>query len=115
MTGTDRFEDRDELLRQFETAVKGIGLDERALTGELPSGETGDARGQGQAAPQRPSRRHPRRGDVVAYRVRVDLDDANPPIWRCLDLRSDLTLDVVHQVIQDTFGWALAHAALARA
>ena len=42
-------------------------------------------------------------------RLRIDLDDAHPPIWRRLDLRSDLTLDVVHQVIQDAFGWADSH------
>lgn len=42
-------------------------------------------------------------------RIRIDLVDAHPPIWRRLDLRSDLTLDVVHQVIQDAFGWEDAH------
>jgi hypothetical protein len=41
--------------------------------------------------------------------IRIDLDDAQPPIWRRLDLRSDLTLDVVHQIIQDAFGWADSH------
>ena len=42
-------------------------------------------------------------------RIRIGLDDAQPPIWRRLDLRADLTLDVVHQVIQDAFGWADSH------
>ena len=113
MTGKDRFEDAgNELLRQFETAVKGMRIDDQlASTGELPSRERERETfgSQGPAAQQRPSRRRPRRDDVVAYRVRVDLDDANPPIWRLLDLRSDLTLDVVHQVIQDAFGWTDSH------
>ncbi|MCV7056495.1 plasmid pRiA4b ORF-3 family protein [Mycolicibacterium gilvum] len=57
----------------------------------------------------RPDLRHPRRRDVVVYRVRVDIDDADPPIWRCIDFRSDLTLDVVHQVLQVAFDWTDSH------
>ncbi|GAB2469349.1 plasmid pRiA4b ORF-3 family protein [Xylanimonas ulmi] len=56
-----------------------------------------------------PRSRHPRRDDVVVLRVRVDLNRAKPPIWRRLDLRSDLTLDVVHDVLQDAFGWTDSH------
>jgi hypothetical protein len=41
--------------------------------------------------------------------IRIDLDDAQPQIWRRLNVRADLTLDVVHQVIQDAFGWADSH------
>jgi hypothetical protein len=53
--------------------------------------------------------RRARRDEAVTYRVRVDLDDAQPPIWRRLDLRSDLTLDVLHQVIQVAFDWTDSH------
>lgn len=53
----------------------------------------------------RPDLRHARRSGVVVYRVRVDIDDARPPIWRRLDLRSDLTLDLLHQVLQVAFDW----------
>lgn len=42
---------------------------------------------------------------MAIYRVRVDLDHARPPIWRRLDLRSDLTLDVLHHVLQAVFSW----------
>lgn len=59
--------------------------------------------------PARPElRRRPLDGRVV-LRVRVDLAYAQPPIWRRLDLRSDLTLDVVHQVLQAAFGWTDSH------
>lgn len=57
----------------------------------------------------RPDLRHPRRRDVVVYRVRVDIDDASPPIWRRLDLRSNLTLDLVHQALQVAFDWTDSH------
>ncbi len=38
-------------------------------------------------------------------RVRVDIDEATPPIWRRLDLAGDLTLTQVHTVLQAAFGW----------
>ncbi|WP_370500615.1 plasmid pRiA4b ORF-3 family protein [Mycolicibacterium sp. jd] len=57
----------------------------------------------------RPDLRHPRRDDAVVYRVRVDIDDADPPIWRRIDLRSDLTLDFLHQVLQVAFDWTDSH------
>jgi hypothetical protein len=57
----------------------------------------------------RPDLRHPRRSDVVVYRVRVHIDDSDPVIWRRLDLRSDLTLDLLHQVLQVAFDWTDSH------
>jgi len=53
--------------------------------------------------------RRPPLEQVATFRVRVELDDAQPPIWRQLDLRSDLTLDVLHQVLQVAFGWTDSH------
>jgi len=41
--------------------------------------------------------------------MRVDLDTSKPPIWRRLELRSDLTLDIVHQVLQAAFAWTDSH------
>lgn len=43
------------------------------------------------------------------YRVLVDLDGSTPPIWRRLDLRADLPLDVVHLVVQAAFDWENRH------
>jgi hypothetical protein len=57
----------------------------------------------------RPDLRRARRRDVVVYRVRVHLDDSDPPIWRRLDLRSNLTLDLLHQVLQVAFDWTDSH------
>ncbi len=57
----------------------------------------------------RPDLRHVRRGDVVVYRVRVDIDDADPPIWRRIELRSDMMLDLLHQVLQVAFDWTDSH------
>jgi hypothetical protein len=57
----------------------------------------------------RPDLRYPRRRDIAIYRIRVDLDNAQPPIWRRLDLRSNLTLDLLHQVLQVAFDWTDSH------
>jgi hypothetical protein len=58
---------------------------------------------------QPPSRRRPRRSEVVAYRVRIDLNETRPPLWRRLELASDLFLDQVHEIIQVAFGWTDSH------
>lgn len=64
-------------------------------------------RGGPQGAP--PDRRRPRRADVVTYRVRVEIDGTQPPVWRRLELASDLMLPEVHEVLQVAFGWEDAH------
>ena len=43
------------------------------------------------------------------FRIRVDLNDSEPAIWRVLDLRSDLTLDIVHSLLQGAFSWTNSH------
>lgn len=50
-----------------------------------------------------------RRKERVTYVVRVDLDDAKPPIWRRLRLASDLSLAELHDILQVTMGWTDSH------
>ncbi|GAA1698878.1 hypothetical protein MMUR_26680 [Mycolicibacterium murale] len=57
----------------------------------------------------RPELRRAPRLDPALYRVRVNLDGSTPAIWRRLDIRSDVPLDVVHQVLQAAFGWEDRH------
>lgn len=45
----------------------------------------------------------------VCFVVRLDLDNARPPIWRRLRLASDLPLNQVHDVIQAAMGWSDMH------
>lgn len=56
-----------------------------------------------------PSRRRPRRLDIVTYVVRIDLKGTRPPLWRRLELASDLFLHNLHDVIQTAFGWTDSH------
>jgi hypothetical protein len=55
------------------------------------------------------SRRRPRRPEIVTYRVRVDLKETTPPLWRRLELDSSLRLDEIHEIIQAAFGWTDSH------
>ena len=43
------------------------------------------------------------------FRLRVELDDSTPPIWRSLSLPSDIHLDRLHDVIQVAIGWDDSH------
>jgi hypothetical protein len=43
------------------------------------------------------------------YRLRIVLDDVSPPIWRDLDVASDVTLDRLHELLQTTMGWQNCH------
>jgi len=86
-----------ELRRKFDAIVSGLDLAEiRDLAQVIP------LRG---SSPTRPELRRPPLPGRRMFRVRVNLDDSDPVIWRALDLRSDLPLDVVHQAIQSAFDW----------
>jgi Plasmid pRiA4b ORF-3-like protein len=103
---TGRDSDPAELHRRFDELIAGMDLDDlRELAGQLLS-----LPGRIPTKPeQRPSLRKPRRSKPSILRVRVDLEHAKPPIWRRLDVRSDIGLDVFHQVLQSAFGWTDSH------
>ncbi|MDN5687880.1 MAG: plasmid pRiA4b ORF-3 family protein [Brachybacterium sp.] len=61
------------------------------------------------AAPPAPDLRHAPLEQPVILTVRLDIDGAAPPIWRRLELRSDLTLAAVHSIIQISFDWMDSH------
>jgi Plasmid pRiA4b ORF-3-like protein len=103
---TGRDSDPAELHRQFEEIIAGMDVDDLkelsvkllSLPGSVPA-----------RSEQRPSLRKPRRSDAAIFRVRVDLEHATPPIWRRLDVRADIGLDVFHHVLQRAFGWTDSH------
>ena len=50
------------------------------------------------------------RGDAAAtLRLRVHLDGSFPPVWRRIEVASDLGLDDLHAVLQVVFGWEDYH------
>ena len=81
-----------EAARVLQQLVGGTSLPEDLLEASRP-----------------PSRRRPRRSEPATYRVRVDLVGTKPPLWRRLELASDLHLDEVHEVLQVAFGWTDSH------
>lgn len=43
------------------------------------------------------------------FRLRIQLDGTDPPLWRRVEVASRLTLDRVHDVVQVIFGWTNSH------
>lgn len=92
-----------ELLRQFEAVIADAGLDDlRELTSDLLA-----LGGAAREAERRrmPDLRRPAHDELRLFRVRVDLKRSRPPIWRRLEIRSDLRLDALQQVLQAAFSW----------
>lgn len=96
-------------MRRFEQTIAGMELDElRTLTGALMALGRAEADDRSSRATST-SRRVTPRATPVTYVVRVDLDGAQPPIWRRLEMRSDLALDRVHVAVQAAMGWTDSH------
>jgi hypothetical protein len=56
-----------------------------------------------------PGRRHPRRETAATLQVRVQLEGAFPPVWRRVELASDLGLGDLHDMLQVLLGWEDYH------
>lgn len=46
---------------------------------------------------------------VKIYEMKITLKGIKPPIWRRIQVRSDITLAKLHDVIQITLGWTDSH------
>lgn len=46
---------------------------------------------------------------VRGFRLRMDLQDTKPPVWRRLEVPGDVTLSSLHEVLQTTMGWTDSH------
>ncbi|MGO1319636.1 MAG: plasmid pRiA4b ORF-3 family protein [Galactobacter sp.] len=46
---------------------------------------------------------------VRGFRIRLDLQDTKPPVWRRFDVAGDITLPRLHHVIQVVMGWTDSH------
>jgi hypothetical protein len=47
--------------------------------------------------------------DAPVYQIKVTLKDSKPPIWRRIQVRSDVTLGDLHHVLQAVMGWEDYH------
>ena len=54
-------------------------------------------------------RRQQRLAEPVTLRLHVRLDEVFPPVWRRIEVASDLGLDDLHEVLQVVFDWEDAH------
>ena len=46
---------------------------------------------------------------VHRLRVRIELDETEPPVWRRLEVAGDLNLTELHDVLQTAMGWTDSH------
>ncbi len=46
---------------------------------------------------------------AVIYQLKIQLQGSKPPIWRRVEVLSDITLDTFHEVIQAVMGWDDSH------
>lgn len=60
--------------------------------------------------PSRPRLRRDRLPEVYVYTLRLNLEYSKPPIWRRIEVRSDITLETLHNIIQPAFGWWNYHS-----
>jgi hypothetical protein len=59
----------------------------------------------GKRVAKRPLPALPEAAATSVHVVKVSLHDAFPPIWRRLELPSAMTLDRLHEIVQELFGW----------
>jgi len=43
------------------------------------------------------------------YQLKITLKDSKPPIWRRVQVPSDLSLATLHRIIQEVMGWSDSH------
>ena len=43
------------------------------------------------------------------HRLKITLDDVEPPLWRLLEIESDCPIDFVADAIRGVFGWSFTH------
>ena len=59
------------------------------------------------------ARRAPTRQAIDSFTqiatLRIELKDANPPIWRVVEVPTSITLKVLHDIVQVTMGWLDYH------
>ena len=47
--------------------------------------------------------------ETQIYQIKIALKGSKPPIWRRVQIPSDITLDKLHRIIQATMGWWDTH------
>lgn len=55
------------------------------------------------------SNQTPKRGAQEIYQLKITLKGSKPPIWRRVQVRSEITLAQLHEVIQIAMGWTDSH------
>ncbi|MCA2216978.1 plasmid pRiA4b ORF-3 family protein [Jidongwangia harbinensis] len=71
--------------------------------------DPGPVRPRRTSSPRMPAKRRKSDGPPRIYQIKVSLRDAEPPIWRRLEVPGDTNLAELHRIIQVAFGWDDCH------
>ena len=52
---------------------------------------------------------HRSKKDLLVYQLKVTLKDSKPPIWRRIQVTSNISLAKLHQILQTVMGWTDSH------
>ncbi|WP_281900658.1 plasmid pRiA4b ORF-3 family protein [Phytohabitans aurantiacus] len=75
-----------------------------------PHGGQGIGRGASRSRVAKlPTKRKKSMGPAPIYQIKVTLSGARPPIWRRLEVPGDISLPVLHDVLQIAFDWDDSH------
>lgn len=58
---------------------------------------------------RRSAGRTPQGSTALVYQLKIQLKGSRPPIWRRVEVASNLRLDLLHEVIQGSFEWDDSH------
>ncbi len=111
-TGRERLE---ALLVDFES--RAVDMDNDAFAPDVTAlrTELGMLPGSGNHKVSRkrkmsgPRKEGQERNAVPLYQLKIALTGSNPPVWRRVVVRSDMSLDRLHNVIQEVMGWTDSH------
>lgn len=100
----DNLTDLAAFRAQVAAAMAAEGLDHDDIVSSVLGGIV--ARDQ---AVRKPLPLHPVTSTPTQFRMRVELLDSTPPIWRSLEVPAQMTLSVLHHVLQVAFGFTNSH------
>jgi len=103
---SDNVTDLAAFRERLHAVAAGAGTPD---SGGARVGETDAAAGAFSAAPLKPIPLKAPPEMPSQVRLRIDIADSHPPIWRRLLLPSNMTLDTLHDVLQTAFGWTDSH------
>lgn len=111
MSSDDAQHDREALLADLARSLQGRSPEDiAALLRQFQAETTASPVTEALFSPTpTPTALPPAPRDKRLLTIRVDIDEVTPPVWRRLQVRSDVRLDRLHVILQLAMGWTNSH------